>query len=63
MELVAGYQNLYPNFVADNLEDNAAFQYAYVRLLISKKTKYSFIINENAILTNLLALQTNMLNF
>lgn len=62
MELVAGYQNLYPNFVADNLENNAAFQYAYVRLLISKKTKYSFIINENAILTNLLALQTNMEN-
>ncbi|MBD4755485.1 glucose-6-phosphate isomerase, partial [Xanthomonas citri pv. citri] len=46
MSLVSGYQNLYPAFVSDNLEENIAFQYAYVRSLISKKSKYNFIIND-----------------
>ncbi|MCE6061596.1 glucose-6-phosphate isomerase [Mycoplasmopsis agalactiae] len=62
MSLVSGYQNLYPAFVSDNLEENIAFQYAYVRSLISKKSKYNFIINDNNVLSNLFVLQANMEN-
>ncbi|WP_406616821.1 glucose-6-phosphate isomerase [Mycoplasmopsis adleri] len=62
LSLLEGYQSAARLWNSENLEENYAFQYAFVKHLQRKNYQFDFISGDNPILTNSLVLQANMEN-
>ncbi|WP_029513822.1 hypothetical protein [Mycoplasmopsis primatum] len=61
--IVEGYGSAYQFFSSEKIDENIAFQYAYVRSVLSKNLRYHMLTSNDNILNNSLVLWMNMSNY